>query len=377
MSERSRSRRAAPIVLLGVAVVIVALVAGRRDVEGRPLDPRSTAPLGTRALVLLLEESGADVSVAAELPTPNEGAALLLQDDLDSERRRALRAWTLAGGVLVVADPLSEFVPAIEGNTGNPFDLGAASGHLARECDLPVLAESRRVEPSGGVGFALPRENGAVIPGSTGCFPLGRGWFVVARPLGAGTVVAVGGAGAFVNSVIGEADNGALAVSLLGAQPGARIRFVAPVGPGGGRATLTDLIPERVKDAVWQLAIAFAIYALWRGRRLGRPVEEPQPVTIPGSELVVGVGHLLQQAKRRDSASAMLRVDWARSLGNRLGLPPDAGPEAVAAAIARHTRFDRDYVTALLRAAPPANDEEMLTLARSLEAIRQEVVNVR
>ena len=378
MSSRpSRGRRALPLVLIGVAVVALALVAGRRDVDGRPLDPRSTRALGTRALVLLLEESGANVSVSDQLPAPTDGSALLLQDDLDADGRRSLQAWTRAGGTLVVADPLSEFVPAIEGSTGNLFDLGAATGHLARQCDLRLVAEARRVEPSGGVGYALPRQHGVVVAGATGCFPLGRGWFVAARPLGAGTVIAVGGAGVFVNGVIGEADNGALAVSVLGARPGASIRFLEPTGPGGGRATLTDLIPERVKNGLWQLAVAFGVYALWRGRRLGRPVEEPQPVAIPGSELVVGVGHLLQYAKRRDQAAAMLRVDWARTLGNRLGLPSDAGPEAIAAAIASHTRFDRDYVAGLLGAAPPANDEAMLTLARSLEAIRQEVVNVR
>lgn len=376
-AQPSRARRALPYVVIVVAATALALVAGRRDVEGPPLDPQSTRALGTRALVLLLEESGADVSVSAELPSPTEDAALLLQDDLGDDQRVALQHWTRAGGVLVVADPLSEFVPAIEASTGNPFDLGSATGHLARDCDLAVVEEVERLEPSGGVGFGLPREDGATVPGSVGCFPIAGGWFVVARPFGAGTVVAVGGAGAFVNEVIGDADNGALAVSVLGARPGTSIRFLQPTGPGGGRATLTDLIPDRVTHAIWQLAIAFGVYALWCGRRLGHPVEEPQPVAVPGSELVVAVGHLLQQAKRRDQATAMLRVDWTRSLGGRLGLPPDSGPDAVAAAIASHTRFDREYVAGLLRADPPANDEEMLTLARALESIRQEVLHAR
>jgi hypothetical protein len=376
-TRRARSRRAVPLVVIGVTVVLLALVAGRRDVEGPPLDPRSTRPLGTRGLVVLLEESGAAVSVSGELPGPDIGAALVLRDSLDEQRRAELAAWVRLGGLLVVADPLSDLVPPVESSTENPFDLGAATGHLPRECDLAMLREVRRLEPSGGVGFDLPREAGLAVPGATGCFPVGDGWFLVARPFGQGTVVAIGGAGAFVNAVIDDADNGALAVSLLAPQPDAHVRFLEPIGAGGGRATLTELIPGRVKNAVWQLAIGFGLYALWRGRRLGRPVEEPQPVAIPGSELVVAVGHLLQQAKRRDQAAAMLRLDLARSLSSRLGLPPDASPEAVAAAIATHTRFDADYIAALLHATPPDNDEQMLAVARSLESVRQEVLHAR
>lgn len=373
----TRSRRVLPLAVIAVAVVVLALVAARRATDGRPLDPRSTGPLGTRALVVLLEESGAEVSVSPDLPSAATGAALLLQDDLEPDRRRELRAWTEAGGVLVVTDPLSEFAPPISSTSGNPFEVGSPSGRLARECELGAMGEVRRLEPAGGVGFDLPRQGGAVVPGTVGCFPLGDGYFVVAYPFGAGTIVAIGGAAVFVNAAIGEAGNGALAVSLLAARAGATVRFLEPTGPGGGRATLTDLIPGRVKHAVWQLAMAFAIYALWRGRRLGRPVEELQPVAIPGSELVVAVGHLLQQAKRRDQAAAMLRLDLARSLGNRLGLPRDASPDEVAAAISAHTRFDADYVASLLEAATPSNDEQMLRLARALESVRQEVVHAR
>ena len=51
-------RRAWPwIVLLG-AIVAIGLLARGGDDTGEPLDPRSTGPLGARALVLLLEELG-------------------------------------------------------------------------------------------------------------------------------------------------------------------------------------------------------------------------------------------------------------------------------------------------------------------------------
>ena len=76
---------------------------------------------------------------------------------------------------------------------------------------------------------------------------------------------------------------------------------------GGGERTLVDLVSAGVTRALAQLALAFAVYALWRARRLGRPVAEPQPVAVAGSELVAAVGNLLDrtrspQPRRRPAA---------------------------------------------------------------------------
>ena len=61
-------------------------------------------------------------------------------------------------------------------------------------------------------------------------------------------------------------------------------------------------------------------FALWKGRRLGRPVAETQPVQIAGSELVVAVGNLMQKAGRPEAAASQLRDDLRRDLTSRLGL---------------------------------------------------------
>ena len=72
---------------LAIAVVLVALVVAapepRRD---RPLDPRSSGPSGARAVVLLLEGLGAQVSIAPR-PLERSSTALLLQDRLDPAGR--------------------------------------------------------------------------------------------------------------------------------------------------------------------------------------------------------------------------------------------------------------------------------------------------
>ena len=87
-----------------------------------------------------------------------------------------------------------------------------------------------------------------------------------------------------------------------------------------------------------QLAVAFGVLVLWRSRRLGRPVLEPQPVQLAGSELVVAVGELLQRAKGREQAASVLRDDLRRWLAERLGLPPATPAEVVAEAAAAARR---------------------------------------
>ena len=56
------------------------------------------------------------------------------------------------------------------------------------------------------------------------------------------------------------------------------------------------------------------VFALWRARRLGRPVAEVQPVEIAGSELVVAVGNLLQKSGRPETAAERLRSDLHHDL---------------------------------------------------------------
>src|SRR6266581_6954843 len=76
-------------------------------------------------------------------------------------------------------------------------------------------------------------------------------------------------------------------------------------------------VAPRVRLAMWQLVVAFAVLVLWRARRLGRPVAEAQPVQIPGSELVVAVGNLLQRARGRGQAAGLLTDDLRRTLAER------------------------------------------------------------
>ncbi len=366
------ARRAAPFVALALAVVVLGLVARSGRTEGDPLDPRSTDPLGARGLVLLLERFGADVRIAGGVP-PAGSTAVLLQDRLNEQETERLESWVADGGTLVVADSLSSLAPALNRVNTRLFDPDAPDDDalLSTECGLAALSEVGEIAAEGAAPYRVP-------PGAIGCFPVAGGSFLVARAEGAGIVVALGGAGPFVNRQLDEADNAVLAVSLLAAgdEPGV-VTFVEPSIAGTGARELSDLVSRRIKDGLWQLLVAFGLFALWRARRLGQPVLEPQPVQIAGSELVVAVGNLLQQGRRRDSAAAMLQLSLRRTLSERLGVAVDAPPASFAAAAAARAGVDPTLVEAALQPGAPADDAALVALARTVESLRTEVAHAR
>ena len=366
----SGARKALPFALLAVAVLLIGLVSRNGRAEGEPLDPRSTGELGARGLVLVLERFGADVRLGGGLP-PDGATAVVLRDQLNEQETEDLEAWVREGGTLVVADPLSSFAPAVGGSSSDLFDPEAEDEELLRpSCALPVVQGVTRIR----VSAAAPYRD---RPGQVGCFPTRGGSYLAARAEGEGTVVALGGGGPFVNQQLDDEDNAVLAVALMAPEPGAVVTIVEPSVLGGGRKELGDLVSRRVKDGLWQLVVAFVVFALWKARRLGRPVLEPQPVQIAGSELVVAVGNLLQQGRRRESAATMLQSSLRRTLSERLGVPADAPVDDLAAAASARAGVAPAEVHAALSPVPPADDAALVRLAQSVETLRNEVTHAR
>jgi Domain of unknown function (DUF4350) len=362
-----RVRRALPWLLVAAGLVAAALIGGRQPGEGAPLDPNSPGPLGTKALVEVLRELGAEVSVGDTPPSGGDGTALLLADALETRDRDALLGWVRQGGTLVVADPSS---PVSDLEQAGTATFGLVEVQLQRRCDLPALRGVGRVSAPGGVLFEPP-------PGSQGCFSRGEGSWLVAQPLGSGTLVRLGGASALVNRELGKADNAVLLASLLAPGSDARVVVLRPPLPGGGGRTLADLVAPRVKLALWQVVVAFVLLALWRARRLGQPVGEPQLVRVPGSELVVAVGNLLQRARSRRQAAGLLADDLRQTLADRLGLPARSTAEQVAAAVAARTGIPAERVLAALRPPEPHDEAELVTLSHTVDTIRREVTSAR
>lgn len=352
--------------LLG-AVVLLAVVAGRPPVDGEPLAPDGTGPAGAKGLVLLLEELGAEVSVTEGVPGADADVALLLSDQTPEDRVDDLRDWVRDGGRLVVADPGSPFTPLPAGSV-DPLGGLVQSSIPPGICTIDALADVGRIDARGGLAYD--------VDGSTGrCYGDEEGAFVVTAADGEGTIASVGGAGLFTNEALGEFDNAVLAAALLAPEPGTTVAFLEPPAPGSGDAGLADLVAPGVKAGLAQLVVAFVLYAIWRARRLGPPIEEPQPVQIAGSELVSAVGELLQQARTPERAADLLRDDLRRRLCAHLGLAAGTPPDVVASVTASRTGADAEAVYAALAGPPVASDHQLVALAQTHETIREELLH--
>ena len=294
---------------------------------------------------------------------------LILHDQLDRASRAELVSWIKAGGILVVADPASELAGAAPAVAPGAGGLLTVTGPIGPDCSEPALAGVNQIDPAGSHVFRVPA-------GTEGCFGTGDTAFVVIRGLGAGTIVSMGGPGPWINSELTKQDNAVLAADLLVPHTGTRLTWLNGTAAGAGRRTLVDLVPGRVEEALAQLLVSFVVLALWRGRRLGRPVLERQPVSLPGSELVVAVGNLLHQGHRIDQATGILRADLARRLADRLGISPAAPPQILADATAARTGADPGLILATLAGPPPADEAGLMALAQAADAIRQEVDHV-
>jgi hypothetical protein len=357
------------------ALLVVFGLAAEPHGQGTALDPGGTGPDGAKAVVLLLRHYGATVTLDRGLPPVGTATALVLRDQLGGPRRRAIADWVAGGGRLVVADPTS----ALETGAATPVDDGLVRPDLHPVGPCPALGLGDVVTLSVGASLLL-----RVPPAqpATACYDYTladheTASFIVATRHGAGTVIGLGGAGVWTNSRLGQDDNAALAVDLLAPGPADHLDVLVASPAGSGTTSVLALLSPRLTTALVELVVAFVLLAWWRGRRLGQPVDEVDPVQLAGSEIVVAVGELLSRTANRDAAAQQLR-DGARAwIGERLGLGPRAGPEQISDAVAARTGGDRQVVLGLLADAPVPDDAALVGLAQSLAQLRQEAAGGR
>ncbi|MEV0002308.1 DUF4350 domain-containing protein [Micromonospora sp. NPDC050980] len=222
------------------------------------------------------------------------------------------------------------------------------------------------------------------------------------RVPGGTEVVLVGASDPFRNDRIDEWGNRALATGLLGggrqvvwldlpapeaeptrASPSPTTEIGGTPTPGGtaeARPTRADP-PPRGENPLWdafpawfwailaQLAVAGLLAVLWRARRLGPPVAEPLPVSVRSAETVRGRARLYRRAGARDTVAATLRDAALDRILPRLNLPPDTPDDEVTARVAAGTGDDPQRVAELLHGPAPADDRELLELARELDTL--------
>ncbi|WP_030509350.1 DUF4350 domain-containing protein [Microbispora rosea] len=372
-----RARQAAWVTSLVVLVLVTAalpvlLMGGQAG--GRSLDPADTSLNGSAALARLLQAHGVEV-VRVETPSAAVSAAgpftlLLVTEASLLDRGAAGRLAVAFGDRLVVGS-----VPYLDVLASGVRRQGPVRARSrAPECTLSEAVRAGAAY-TGGTSFTGP-------PGSTGCYPAGDGRSLVRYTADGHTVTVLGDASFMTNLRLAEDGNAALALNLAGARP--KLVWLAEPddldeaggsgdGTDGQARSLGDLIPGGVKWAVLQLAVAVALAALWRGRRLGPVVAERLPVVVRAAETVEGRGRLYRSRRARDRAALALRAATADRLAPRLGLPRTATPEEVAVAAAARTGHAPEPLLALLCGPSPGDDTALVALAAHLDTLERQV----
>ncbi len=362
--------------------LVVTIIIGAR-IPPR-LDPASTRPDGARGMVLLLDEFAGSVEVSDIPPSPDHEVAVLLVDELHTISARSIDAWVLAGGTLVVADPGSPFAP----DTTQP-----SSPSLGTACRIAAVSDVSELSGIGGLAFATEGVDAWCLGDEAAAI-------VVVTRHGAGLIVSIASNEILENRHIAEADNAVLAVALGAPYLEANVvvlerrlrideddltaedRQPPSLGEderrdvGEGQQNILDLLPEYLRWVLLNLAIAWLVYALARGRRLGKPIPETQPIDIAGSELVRATGRLYRGGA--DGTVERHLIDGVRAgIGRELGLGPSVDDETLARVIADRTDLDEHWVRSTLAPSRAGDDAQLVALTHRLDAILQEVRSER
>jgi hypothetical protein len=372
---RGRWRRARwPLAVAGL-VLLAALLAALPEprTSATALAPDNPQGTGARALAQVLQRQGVTIDYVRTASTATAAAAagttlLVTSDYLLSPDQLDRIAATPADLVLLAPTGLLAAVTDAAEPSWAPGAVSTAA--RTAQCADPDARAAGAISASGG-GFV------ALGPTATVCFP-GAGGDAGAYLVVDGTrrVTAIADAGLLTNGRIADQGNAALALRALGRHE--HLTWYVPSLSDTGSDTasspgLTDLLPPATPVLALELLLVAAVAAVWRGRRLGRVVTEPLPVTVRSAETTRGRGRLYRRSRSYGHAAAALRAGAATRAAARVGLPRSAGAPAVIDALARATGRPQDEVAALLYGPPPTDDVGLAQLARRLDELESEV----
>ncbi len=354
-------RRFLPIAIVLLVALAAAMASGSPDQRrsGPTGDPRSTTDAGARAAVLLIESAGREVHTGGFGP---QVEVVVLTHDLVAESdARDVEDWVNQGGQLVLL--------------GNGLGFGPASSGVGR------ITSDDTCDRLGYDGIDAPEVGlGPSIEGSptSACFAVGDGWFVSVAAVGDGLVVATSSPRPFLNSSLATGDHAGLLLALLDETTGpVLILEVSGNGIGDGDQSLADLVPEAVWASLFALGVAWLLFMMQRGRRLGRPIAEGHVVQIDGFEVVRATARLYNKAGARQLGIDRLRAELVGDLNRRWMGRGDALTEVLvttdqAARFAKLLRLD-DEATATLELALTGqvlDDDSFVAVAAALVRAR-------
>lgn len=380
--------------LVIVATMLFIAFAGQDDSEiGGFADADGTGRDGLLALRLLVEESGGTFDPTVAFPGPEHDVVFLPapryddiladfdgSEDNTEENHQPILNWVETGGVLVTAVDVPE---GPEGAIAFQDDEEAIERGL---CSIDVLAELSTIR----VLSHTPVQSRG---GDQTCFATDRGFIVVARELGNGTIYRVATPELFFNRSLDDEDNAALAARLFSLGAGRNVGLLTgpgvagtadgvPLGEDGnpiglGDDRLIDLVPDSVWAMLVGLAGAALIYALSRGHRLGSPVEESLPIELPSSHYVEAVGRMYRQVENpRETTADVLRSDFRSVSSRKVGLNAATSSTDLSRALAVSSDLEPTDLVGLLDGPTPADDDSLVALAATLAQQRSRLTGV-
>ncbi|MEU6061622.1 DUF4350 domain-containing protein [Streptomyces sp. NPDC047097] len=376
--------RARGLLLVAALVLLAAAVMAllRADSQYGSLDPRSANPDGSRATAELLKQRGVTVRVATTLDQAladsGPGSSLLVTtpDLLTDRQQRRLRAGLDSTGgrlLLLSAGPSATGTLA----PGVRTDATAPVTTLRPSCALPAAKRAGPVDLGG-------RLYTTEATGSVLCYPSDGAAASLARvdsPAGGETVL-LGSGDLLRNEHLDAEGNASLALQLLGSRT--HLTWYLPslddptaVGERAddGSDSFLELIPSGWLWGTLQLALAAALAALWRARRLGPLVTERLPAVVHASETTEGLARLYRKTDARDRAAAVLRAATRDRLAPLVGVAPRQAhnPGVLLPAVSERLPSTRLEPAALLFGPTPADDTALILLADQLDALEREV----
>ena len=372
VAPRARRRTWRAVALAVAAIVAVAALTAWLTAPrgGGLMNPDSTSTDGAHALVTLLRDRGVDVIVAGSAADARRAATeagpdtlLLVAQTPYLSTDAQLTDLVQAPGDRLLVDP----GPSARNQLASGIRT-APSGlqHADPDCDMREAQRAGTVNLGDAQAFTAIADDLEL----TRCY----GGALVRYQSGPDSVTVVGASGFMTNGGLLREGNAALAMNLAGSHT--HLIWYAPQhaeGEKDGAATLSDLIPARVYWILAQLALVIVLLGVWRSRRLGPLVAESLPVVVRASETVEGRGRLYRSRRARTQAAAALRTAALQRLTPRLGLGPQATPEAVALAVAAQGGGEPAAVHQALFGPPPHSDEELVQLANTLDSIERQV----
>lgn len=318
------------VLVAGLVVALTVVSYGLRTVVGKePGGPTSSSfATGSDGLAAFAELAARQGHQVVQLQAPLDRVALEANvtvvvaqpDRLAEQEIDALEQAAKNGArVLISGDP-EPFGHLTEGLRWSSRGSGSAEVLLP----LPALAKVERVVASKEGSWSDLGPWLGLIGGNEGVI-------VAQRQTGAGSVVALADPSLWWNEQLGEADNAALAVALLG-EPARTVIFAeAAHGYTGGKGF--GAYPRSWRWVAAGLVSAGICYAFAVGRRFGPPERTERELAPPRRAYADALARSLAQVGDPSATTALrhrARQQWRRRTG--IDLDDAEGPAAATAA---------------------------------------------